>query len=175
MDHEGTIRETDDWQRWAVYWSPTKLRNTVSLRVEEATQKQSLVSFNAWITPSAKGDFDRAQTLASRKAKKKLTRGATLAVVFRDYVARHDPQEKTPRKRRIGDTSSRDCRTVPAEVEHEIRKRGPGAPRQPWERIGAACRAARRTCSSSARTSGPSATAATRREAASASSAVCTT
>ncbi|MFV1958048.1 MAG: hypothetical protein ACC662_01410 [Planctomycetota bacterium] len=114
---EGTIREEDDWETWARFWPLRRLRSLVHRRIEQVRQdRKRLIAFTTHLTREAYADFRRARTLASRLARKALTRGQALAFILRDFVHRHDPEERGAGKRRIGDTSDPSCRTVPAET-----------------------------------------------------------
>ena len=115
--YEGTRREDDDWETWARLLPLRTFRRRVRRRIEIVRQKTSdLVSFQTHLTRQAFADYERARILASRKARRALSRGETVATVLRDYNRRHDPEEKQPGPRRAGDTSDPSCRTVPAEV-----------------------------------------------------------
>ncbi len=115
--YEGTVREDDDWQTWARFLPLRTLRSKVRRRIEEACQNtRELVPFHTELTRAAFEDYERARILASRMAKKALSRGQTIGAVLSDFNRRHDPQARTPGRRRAGDTSRPGCRTVPAEV-----------------------------------------------------------
>jgi hypothetical protein len=118
------IKESDDWLLWAESDSVGELRRRVRRRIEEVTQEEVVVPLHLEVTVRSREDFDRARTIASRKAGKSLSEGQTLGVVVDDYLGRHDPMRQKPGKRRLPSTSEiKGSRTIPADVQRAIRKR----------------------------------------------------
>ena len=79
------------------------------------------VSF--FVREQARDDFDRARTIASRKAFRALTPGEAFETVTDHYLDSFDEERVAPGTRRLPDTALVDGRYVPAAVRREIRER----------------------------------------------------
>ncbi len=62
-------------------------------------------------------DFERTRTLLSRMAGKTLSDGQVISRVLVEFLENHDPERKTPRKRRVGDTSGAGARSTSSKSE----------------------------------------------------------
>ncbi len=118
---EGALHEGDDWEAYR-FKSLLELRRDVRTRLEETIRKKTgLQRFTVDLTPEGFEEFLRAHTLASRKAKRVLTRGEVIERVVREYVERWDMDRTEPGKRRMGCTCCPKCRTVPMETKRACR------------------------------------------------------
>ena len=108
-----------------------KLRRLVNQEKERVKHQDRVVSLVFHVKQSAKDDWLLARKLASRRAKRHLTKGEAFTLVVADYVKRRDKDglsgRKTGRSRRMGPTSERpDDRTIPAEVRRAVMERACG-------------------------------------------------
>ncbi len=118
---EGALHEGDDWEAYR-FKSLLELRRDVRTRLEETIRKKTgLQRFTVDLTPEGFEEFLRAHTLASRKAKRVLTRGEVIERVVHEYVERWDMDRTEPGKRRMGCTCCPKCRTVPMETKRACR------------------------------------------------------
>jgi hypothetical protein len=92
----GLTRPDEDWGRLVTSLTSRQLRTEVRRRQAESGHGMA-VPLNAFLSPRAAEDFLRCRELTIRKAQKPLTEGETLAMVFEDYVGRHDPEKKALR------------------------------------------------------------------------------
>lgn len=124
LDLPALQRADDDWIGWAMSETLPSLRKRVQLRREEARLGDvPPVPVSFFVRRQARDDFDRARTIASRKAFRALTPGETFETVTDHYLDTFDEERVTPGTRRLPDTAFVDGRYVPAAVRREIRER----------------------------------------------------
>jgi hypothetical protein len=124
LDLPALQRADDDWIGWAISDTLPELRKRVRLRREEARLGDvPPVPVSFFVREQARDDFDRARTIASRKAFRALTPGETFETVTDHYLDSFDEERAAPRKRRLPDTAFLNGRYVPAAVRREIRER----------------------------------------------------
>jgi hypothetical protein len=119
---EGALHEDDDWEGYRLR-SIRELRADVRTRLEETIRKKpGLKRFTVDLSPEGFEAFLRAHTLASRKAKRVLTRGETVERALQEYLAQYDPDRVEPGQRRMGCTCCPKCRTVPIDTKRACRR-----------------------------------------------------
>jgi hypothetical protein len=121
----GFVRAGDNWLGWAQEESAKELHRRIERRrEEERLDPDPPVERTFFVSTAAAEGFDRARTIASRKARRSLSEAETFEVVVADYLDRHDPLRRREGRRRMPDTSSvPDRRTLPAEVARETARR----------------------------------------------------
>ena len=108
-----------------------KLVRDVNAENERVKQGEKVVPLHFDVKESVRDEWRLAKKIACRRAGRSLTEGEAFRLVTSDYLARHDKDNlsgrKRPRKRRVGPTSERpDDRNVPAEVRRQVRARSKG-------------------------------------------------
>jgi hypothetical protein len=120
------IREGDDWLGWAAVQSARALEHEVRKRVREVESGERVATLSALLTESQWEKFERAKTLASRKAQAHLSRGQTVETLADHYLKSFDADIRSPRKRRMPDTADHPGRAIAEAVKRAIRGRPHG-------------------------------------------------
>ena len=124
LSNSALQRPGDDWIGWAQTLSTRALRRLLRRRKEEArAQGEPVVPLTLLVTTKVRDDFDRARTVASRKASKALTSGETLGVIASFYLDACDPARVEPAARRMGSTDDIPGRSIPVEERRKIHAR----------------------------------------------------
>ena len=124
LERPGLMRPGDDWLVWAATWPLGRLLEEIRKRRREAKEQEKAVVVHAVLTESGKEKLDRAQVLASRKAKRKLCVGETVEACVEHYLDAHDFERKEPGSRRMPDTTNgQPRRNIPAEERRKILER----------------------------------------------------
>jgi hypothetical protein len=118
------LRPGDAWLLWAETEDARTLRRRIDRRREEVRLGEvPAVALTVFVSPRGRDDFARARTLASRKARRRLTEGETLEAVADHYLASFDPSRRRPGTRRSPHTSMVPGRYVPASVRRTLGER----------------------------------------------------
>ena len=116
-------RDEDDWIGWAQSESTQSLKKRVDKRKEELRFDAPPIAMTLFVSTKERDDFQRARTIASRKASQLLTEGQTLACVVDHYLDCYDDERTAPGKRRLPDTAFVNGRYVPMAVRREVYER----------------------------------------------------
>ena len=126
---EELARGGEDWLDYAERWSAKKLERGLKKRMKEVETGEPVSVLTAVMTASGRELFERSRVVACRKANKVLDEGETVEVLADHYLDSFDEERKTPRARRMADTSGgapsangagNGDRTIPAEVKREV-------------------------------------------------------
>jgi hypothetical protein len=120
------VKDEEDWLKCAEQWSSKKLQREIRKREREAETGEPVSVLTAILTATGRELFERARTIASRKAEKHLSEGEAVEVMTTHYLDSFDADRVRPGKRRAPDTTGRPGRTVPEEVKRAVRARPHG-------------------------------------------------
>jgi len=127
------LRPGDAWIEYARNEPMKALRKRVRQRLEEhaqgigATRGSRAVEVSVFVREEVRENFERARLIASRKAKRALTDGQTLAAIVDSYLDAYDPDRQAIGTRRLGPTGELPgSRYVPAAVRREVFARAGG-------------------------------------------------
>jgi hypothetical protein len=114
----------DEWAERALTVPARDLSRQVDEWLEARRLASKPVSKTVYLSAKGANDFERARAIASRKAKHALSEGETVERLADHYLDSFDLTRKTPRKRRLPDTSERPFdRYVAAEVRRAMLER----------------------------------------------------
>jgi hypothetical protein len=128
----------DVWLGRALSMSAKDLRREVERCVEEVRLKgKPAIPLLLYVSRKGRDEFERARTVASRKARKILTKGAALEAISSHYLASFDPLRVKDGPRRLPDTALLDTlgirsRYVPAIVARAVMGRLKGRCQVPF-------------------------------------------
>jgi hypothetical protein len=119
------VRPADEWVAWARGEPEKAFARRVKQRIEEVRARGApTVEKTFYVSEPGAQAFERARTLASRKAARVLTEGEALEAVSDHYLESFDPLRRKPGARRMPDTSALpDRRDLPAEVARAVMAR----------------------------------------------------
>jgi len=115
--------DREAWLRKAESMPARDFADAVNKAIEEARQQEETVRLKLDVTRSAVKNFRRCRRLLSKGPGKWLTEGQTFAHVVADFVLRHDPTRREPRKGRGAKT---DGRYIPVDVRDAVEARSGG-------------------------------------------------
>ncbi len=118
------LRDEDDWIGWAEAEPMGKVRDRVRRRREEVRiGDEPVCPVSLFVRQKGRDDFQRARTVASRKAGRALTPGETFEIVVDHYLDTFDVDRVTAGERRCPPTAQVNGRYVPMAVRREIFER----------------------------------------------------